>query len=70
MEFSITYYVFVHYFDSQPLILGCCGDRGREGGGVLAKLLVFERVEISLDLPKNSTSRVSLSQQKASKATC
>ena len=27
MEFSSTY-VFVHYFDSQPLILGGCGGRG------------------------------------------
>ena len=29
MEFSSTY-VFVHYFDSQPLILGGCGGRGGE----------------------------------------
>ena len=66
MEFSSTY-VFVHYCDSQPLILGGC--RGRGGGRLLAKLLVFERVGISLDLPKNSTSRVSLSQLRASKPT-
>ena len=63
MEFSSTY-VFVHYFDSQPLILGGCGGRR-----LLAKLLVFERVGILLDLPKKSTSRVSLSQQRASKVT-
>ena len=66
MEFSSTY-VFVHYFDSQPLILGGCG--GRRGGRLLAKLLVFERVGISLDLPKKSTSRVSLSQQRPNKPT-
>ena len=64
MEFSSTY-VFVHYFDSQPLILGGCGGRG----GVEVTSQVFERVGISLDLPKKSTSRVSLSQQRASKAT-
>ena len=29
MEFSSTY-VFVHYFDSQSLILGGCGGRGGE----------------------------------------
>ena len=34
MEFSSTY-VFVHYFDSQPLILGGC--RGRGGGEVTSE---------------------------------
>ena len=79
MEFSSTY-VFVHYFDSQPLILGGCGGRGGEvtsqASGIwkgrdfirLAKKVDLKSFTFSAESKQTDLFLIRLSQKSASGA--